>query len=75
MCGTVDIELAQGQNFAVANVETPFEPKGAVACPRGAAAGYSTSTQEVAGVEQIVIFRTGSTASSVTRSVSYVVWG
>lgn len=48
---------------------------GCVACPRGAVPGYTVSTQENNGVEEVVIFRSGSTASSVTRSVAYVVWG
>ena len=57
------------------SIETPFEPRGCVACPRGASPGYTVSTQEVGGVEQISVFRSGSTASAVMRTVAYVVWG
>lgn len=75
MLGVSDITIPQGQSFAKIAVETPFEPKGCVASPRGAAPGYTVSTQESSGVEEIVMFRTGSTAAAVTRSVAYVVWG
>lgn len=75
MCGTSDITIPQGSVNAKIVVKTPFTPVGAVACPRGATPGYTVSTQENAGVEEIVMFRSGSTASSATRSVAYVVWG
>ena len=73
--GVEDITIPQGQVSARIIVETPFEPRGCVASPRGAVPGYSVSTQESGSVEEIVMFRTGSTASSVTRSVAYMVWG
>ena len=75
MSGVADITIPQGAVNAKIAVETPFEPRGCVACPRGAVSGYAVSTQESNGVEEIVMFRSGSTASSVTRSVAYVVWG
>lgn len=75
MCGTVEIIIPQGSNFAKAAVETPFEPKGCVACPNGAMPNYTTSTQVYGGGIEVVMFRSGSTASSVTRSASYVAWG
>ena len=75
MYGTQDVVIPSGSSNAKIVVETPFVPAGAVASPRGATPGYTVSTQENGGVEEISIFRSGSTASSVTRSVAYVVWG
>ena len=75
MYGVQDIVIPSGSPNAKIVVETPFEPRGCVACPRGATPGYTVSTQEYGGFEEISIFRSGSTASSVTRAVAYVVWG
>ena len=73
--GTQDVVIPSGSSNAKIVVETPFAPMGAVASPSGATPGYTVSTQEFDGVEEIVVFRSGSTASPVTRSVSYVEWG
>ena len=75
MFGVADITIPQGQLYGRIAVETPFESRGCVASPRGASPDYTVSTQEVDGVEEIIMFRSGSTASPVTRSVAYVVWG
>ena len=58
-----------------ASVETPFDPKGCVACPGGATPNYTLSTQIYGGVVEVIMFRSGSTASAVTRTAFYVAWG
>ena len=73
--GTVDAPFAAGMNSARVVVPLPFTQAGAVATMRGAATGYSCSTQEHAEGLEIVCFRTGSTASAATRAVSYIAWG
>ena len=73
--GNIEIQFAAGQDTARATIELPFEPVGCVAAPRGAASGYTCSTQEYGRGEQVVMFRTGSTAGAATRDVSYIAGG
>lgn len=73
--GNIEVTIPAGQTGGRAVIELPFDPVGCVATPRGAASGYTCSTQERDGVEEVVMSRTGSTAETVVRDVSYIAWG
>ena len=70
--GNIEVTIPAGQTAGRAVIDLPFEPVGCVATTRGAASGYTCSTQERNGVEEIVMFRTGSTAEAAVRDVSYI---
>lgn len=72
--GIASVEIPSGHTAARVNVETDFAPKGAVATVRGAVGGYFVTTQELEGVEQILVHRTN-TSGSVRRDVNYIIWG
>lgn len=73
--GNAEVTIPAGQTVGKVTLDLPFDPVECVATPRGAASGYTCSTQELDSEEQIVMFRTGSTAQAAVRNVSYIAWG